>query len=416
MPLQQNLFETSWSMDIADVEPLRLGFIGAGEMASFAVYPALHFSEIALQAVCDLDEQRAKRIADKFCPGHWYTDYRKMWEKEDIEAVAIQLQPGETRLRIAHEALEAGYHVIIPKPPTRSYRETVELAESAEKSGKRVMVNFESRFSYGVRMAQKVMAQPDFGQLTQASFSFCTGSYKDRLVYRHDTPYKDGVHAYLLDFAPHHLDLARYLGGEVNKMALFHHEWGGESANALAVEFENGSVGTMQLCSNRIWWRNYDRIELTGQGEYIILDGLWNVKHYTADQNTFTENYRDERSGELTGDLLQASRIAPGPWSCIKPFMMRLRPEKTVLFSKGNAKERLKQKGWDSREQNYGGKRRRTSMQGLAAGSAAANAGECAGERREPEGADCLCFIGQSGAELAVLQSHRGHAEESGRG
>jgi hypothetical protein len=38
------------------MEPLRLGFIGAGAMATFAIYPALHFAPIALQAVCDLDE------------------------------------------------------------------------------------------------------------------------------------------------------------------------------------------------------------------------------------------------------------------------------------------------------------------------------------------------------------------------
>jgi len=116
------------------------------------------------------------------------------------------------------------------------------------------------------------------------------------------TLYDDAVHAYLLDFTPHHLDLARFISGEVRQMALFHHELDGESANALAMSFENGSIGTMQLNSNRVWWRNYDRIELTGQGEYVTMDNLWGIKHYTEAQNTFTENYRDERSGELTGD------------------------------------------------------------------------------------------------------------------
>ena len=32
------------------------------------------------------------------------------------------------------------------------------------------------------------------------------------------------------------------------------------------------------------------------------MDGLWSVRHYTGAHNTFTENYSDERSGELTGD------------------------------------------------------------------------------------------------------------------
>jgi predicted dehydrogenase len=303
VPQQQELFETSWDTSVRDCPPVRLGFIGAGAMASFAIYPALHFAPILLMAACDLDESRGRAMANKFCGGRFYLDYRQMWKEQELEAVCIQLQPGDNRMRIAIEALEAGYHVFMPKPPTRTHGEAVTLAAAATRSGKVAMVNFESRFSYAVRMARKVMSQPDFGRLTQASFSFCTGSYEDRLDHLNaDSPYRDPVHAYLLDFMPHHLDLARHICGEVRRIALFQHEWGGESANALALEFESGAVGTMQFNSNRIWWRNYDRIELTGQGEYAVLEGLWNIRHYTKARNTFTENYRDERSGELTGD------------------------------------------------------------------------------------------------------------------
>jgi predicted dehydrogenase len=51
-----------------------------------------------------------------------------------------------------------------------------------------------------------------------------------------------------------------------------------------------------------VWWRNYHRVEITGQCEYIVLDGLWGFRHYTREQNTFWENYSDERSTELGGD------------------------------------------------------------------------------------------------------------------
>ena len=51
------------------VEPLTTGFIGAGAMASWAVYPALHFAPIHLQAVRDLDEGRARAVAGQFGTG-----------------------------------------------------------------------------------------------------------------------------------------------------------------------------------------------------------------------------------------------------------------------------------------------------------------------------------------------------------
>jgi predicted dehydrogenase len=101
---------------------------------------------------------------------------------------------------------------------------------------------------------------------------------------------------------PHHLDLARYIGGEIGRLSLFHNIVGNGVAVALAVEYESGAVGTMQFNSQRIWWRNYDRLEITGQGQYVVVDGLWGVKHYTEAGNSFTENYSDQRSIELTGD------------------------------------------------------------------------------------------------------------------
>jgi UDP-N-acetylglucosamine 3-dehydrogenase len=295
------VIETSWDTSEPDIEPVRLGFIGAGAMASFAVYPALHFAPIRLLAVCDLDETRARRAAAKFGAFRSYTDYREMFDREDLEAVAVQTHPGP-RQPIVLDALAAGHHVFVPKPPAPSLDDTVALSQAAEKAGRLLMVNFESRFSHGVRTARKIMAAPSFGRLTQLSGSFCSGRYTGEDNAHRGAPYEDHLQAYLLDFAPHYLDLARHLAGEVRQMAVFHNDIDEGVSFAVALEFESGAVGTLQLNSNRLWWRNYDRIELTGQGEYVIVDSLWRVKHYTPSGNHFTENYRDERSGELTGD------------------------------------------------------------------------------------------------------------------
>ena len=76
-----------------EIKPLRIAVIGAGEMSMWAILPALHFAPVHLQAICDLDEERAKEAAIKFGTERWYTDYREMWEQEDIEAVIIQMNP-----------------------------------------------------------------------------------------------------------------------------------------------------------------------------------------------------------------------------------------------------------------------------------------------------------------------------------
>ncbi|HEX2469493.1 MAG TPA: Gfo/Idh/MocA family oxidoreductase [Candidatus Limnocylindrales bacterium] len=282
----------------SDVAPLRVGFIGAGVFSTWAIYPALHLAPLDLRAVCDIDEAKARDAANRFGGrGRWYTDHRRMWAEEDLEAVIIWMRPG-ARQDLVVDALDAGYHVLIPKPPALSLEDTRALAAASDRTGRSVMVHFHRRFSLGVSKAVELMARPSFGALTQLFASFTSGAY-DAV---RGAGFADPVHAYLCDFAVHHLDLARWLGGEVRAASAYHDVRGAGSAVAVALQFENGAVGNLQLTSQRVWWRNYDRIELTGQGEYIVLDGLWGYRHYTADDNTFSENYSDERSTELGGD------------------------------------------------------------------------------------------------------------------
>jgi predicted dehydrogenase len=103
-----------------------------------------------LCAVCDLDAARAEHAAGTFGAKRWYSDYRQMWAHEDLEALIIQMHPAP-RQQIVEDALRAGYHVFIPKPPAMSLSDTRELANLADQTGKILMVNFQRRFSFAVR-------------------------------------------------------------------------------------------------------------------------------------------------------------------------------------------------------------------------------------------------------------------------
>jgi len=271
------------------MEDLRVGFLGAGGFATHTIYPALHFAPLVLKAICDMDVEKADRNAKKFGGStNVYEDRHQMYQSEDLEAIVISMGP-ESRLPLVIEALEAGYHVFTPKPPAASLEATIKLADVARANNRKLMINFQRRFSIGVRSAIEIINQDSFGQISQIFCSFCSGTY--------GTP-----QIYLLDFAIHHFDLIRHLGGEVKTVSTFHNEIDGQGSFAVSVEFESGAVGIMQLNSQRLWRRNYDRIEITGQGQYVVLDGLWTIQHYAENQNTFTDNFSDQRNGELTGD------------------------------------------------------------------------------------------------------------------
>lgn len=196
---------------------LRTAVIGAGEMSTWAILPALHFADLALTARCDIDEDRAREAAARFGAARWYTDYREMLEKEDLEAVIVQMNP-QPRQQIVKDVLSAGYHVWTPKPPAATLAATLELAVAAQQSGKVLMVNFQRRFSFAVTRAMEIMQRESFGPLTQIALSFCNGLF----IGARGRDCDDPIHAFLLDMAPHHLDLALHIGGPVRTMSLFH--------------------------------------------------------------------------------------------------------------------------------------------------------------------------------------------------
>ena len=51
----------------------------------------------------------------------------------------------------------------------------------------------------------------------------------------------------------------------------FHNEIGGQGAFAVALEFESSAVGLLQLNSQRIWKRNFDRMKSLDRANTLSL-------------------------------------------------------------------------------------------------------------------------------------------------
>ena len=119
--------------------PIRLGFIGAGAMATWQIYPSLHFAPFELVAVCDVDKVRATH-ASRTLGGESYTDYRQMLRHESLEAVIVQMHP-KPRGQIVADCLDARLHVLVPKPPAVDTSEAIHLADLAHKRDRILMVN-----------------------------------------------------------------------------------------------------------------------------------------------------------------------------------------------------------------------------------------------------------------------------------
>lgn len=124
---------------------LRIGLIGCGTHANWAVVPALKGAGDMVEfiAACDLNQANVDKVD---VPGlKRYTDYRKMIAEAGLDAVYIATLP-DTHAAIAIDALNAGLHTLIEKPMAHSVSECEAILDAARKNNKQVGLNFELRY------------------------------------------------------------------------------------------------------------------------------------------------------------------------------------------------------------------------------------------------------------------------------
>jgi len=93
------------------------------------------FKHANIYALCDVDQKYAGHIIAGYPKAKVYDDFRKMIDKEkDLDAVVIGT-PDHLHAVIAAYAMNAGKHVFVEKPMTKTIHEVRFLTELAKKTG-----------------------------------------------------------------------------------------------------------------------------------------------------------------------------------------------------------------------------------------------------------------------------------------
>jgi UDP-N-acetylglucosamine 3-dehydrogenase len=115
----------------------------------------------SLIAVADQIESSAKQIGEQYKVG-WYTDYNKLLDRSDIDAVTI-CTPTFTHKEIALSAIKSGKHVLVEKPMTLTVDEAKILIKAAEKHNVFLSVGFIERFNPAVQEAFRLLKLGEIG-------------------------------------------------------------------------------------------------------------------------------------------------------------------------------------------------------------------------------------------------------------
>lgn len=125
------------------MKKLRTAVIGVGYMGRFHAEKLAASANAELVALVDPDAARAKEIATALGCAH-EADYRSVLAGIDAACVAV---PTENHHAVVRACLEAGVHVLVEKPLSRTLEEADALLELARASGLVLQVGHLQRFN-----------------------------------------------------------------------------------------------------------------------------------------------------------------------------------------------------------------------------------------------------------------------------
>lgn len=156
-----------WSA-IAGGRPLGVGIVGVGGQGG-VLLEQTNSGLMQFVAVCDIFEPNRRKAVDKCrrlhgCEPYEYDDYRKMLERDDIDAVLIAT-PLWLHAPMAIDALKAGKHVFSEKTMAYSVADGQAMIAAAQSAGRVLQIGHQRRYNDLYRQAVQMVTSGLIGDV-----------------------------------------------------------------------------------------------------------------------------------------------------------------------------------------------------------------------------------------------------------
>ncbi len=179
-----------------------VGFVGCGRVAHSQFAALEPLPEAELVAVCDIDEERARQMAERW-GARLYGCAEELMAADDVDVVFV-LTPLPTHFALTREALARGKHVLVEKPVATTRDEVLELAALAERAGVVCMPGHSYRYLPELERLVRLTRQGEVGP-PRALFISEIYHMPQELARKYNGPVQEVL--------THHLDLAHALLG-----------------------------------------------------------------------------------------------------------------------------------------------------------------------------------------------------------
>jgi len=231
---------------------LKIGVVGTGHMGAYHVNTLSTIPGISFSSICDKNSERVKSLSEKYgvkC----FDDYKKFLSTVDAVVVAV---PTFLHYRFASEAINAGKHVLLEKPMTKTIYYAEKLFELALKKNVVLQVGHVERFNGAVQELRNIVKEPFLIQ-----------------VQRMSPPGRICDVGVVLDLMIHDIDIVLLIANSnpveisANGSRIYTDF---EDVASATIYFENNSIAN--IVSSRVTENKIRNLAVTQKGSYIFLN------------------------------------------------------------------------------------------------------------------------------------------------
>ena len=224
---------------------LRICLIGCYGISNAHIKGYLANRDCKIVSIVELKEEVAKAKAEEL-EATWYTDYRQMFEMEDLNGISI-CTPPVSHKKIAIEALQKNIHVLCEKPLAMTAMDAEDMVGVARRSGALLITGFCHRFYGPVMKVKEMIKQRRLGRVLMFRNIFASKSNMKEHWFSKEEISGGGT---LMDTAVHSVDLFRYLVGDIKRVVsltkTFTQGLQVEDSAIMLIESINGEIGTIE--------------------------------------------------------------------------------------------------------------------------------------------------------------------------
>ena len=223
---------------------LKVGVISCSGMAAAHMLAVSGHANARLEAICDIDAQKAAQAAKTFGVQNVYLDYRQLLENGDIDTVIV-CTPDQLHREMTVAALEAGKNVLCEKPMALTMEDCGAMVRAARKSDRKMMGGHIGRYTPGFYKAKELIDRGEIGEL-----------FFIETEYAHDYSKIAGAGSWRLDpmrhgflgGGCHAVDLARWIAGNPTEVMAYANrkmlrDWPTDDCTVAIMKFPDDVIG-----------------------------------------------------------------------------------------------------------------------------------------------------------------------------